>query len=432
MSVYIEKLSHDGRGIARVSGKTTFIRGALAQEEVEFRLTRSKRDFDEGEVTTILQASADRVMPACAHYTRCGGCSLQHLHAPAQIVAKNEILMDQLARIGHVTPRHVRAPLTADVWHYRYKARLSVSFDKKTRSIRIGFRDQQQPDLIVDVQRCHVLIDAVNPLLDPLRALLKTLPNPGIIPQIEVAAGDDDLALIIRHLKPLPDVWIVQLKAFAQEAGVRIYLQAAGPKSVTLLFPENASPWLHYALPAFGINFKWHPTDFTQVNPRMNQYMVSHALELLDLQLSDVALDLFCGLGNFTLPMALFCQHVMGMEGSETMVERARMNAANHEIKNAEFFCASLDSAQSLASVASRHINKILMDPPRTGAYDLVKNMEIIAPERIVYVSCNPSTLARDVDVLVHQKGYTLDTVMAMDMFPHTTHVESMALLIRE
>ncbi len=432
ISTIVEKLSHDGRGIARIEGKTTFIEGALAGEEVTFEYTRKKKDFDEGRVIDVLTASPVRATPRCPHYGVCGGCSLQHMNETAQIYMKQDQLLDLLMRVGHVQPQRVLPPLQSDHWHYRHKARLSVRYVEKKQAVLVGFREKKNPRYITAMDQCSILSNRVDPLIHVLSELITTLDAREHIAQIEVAAGDDDLAFIIRHLSPLNTYDEVRLRTFAKETNTRLFLQAAGPDSVRLFYPEDEQSYLIYALPEHGIKFQFHPTDFTQVNIALNRKMVSQALELLALESHDVVLDLFCGLGNFSLPMARLCQRVVGIEGSDGMVNRARMNADKNGLLNTQFQCMNLDDEQVFQTLKSFGANKMLIDPPRAGAEAVMKKIHLLNPEWLVYVSCDPATLARDAGILVHEQGYHLVAAGVMDMFPHTTHVESIALFQRE
>lgn len=424
----IDNFSHDGRGIARIEGKTTFIQGALPGETVTFQYTRVKRDFDEGVVLSVESPAANRVEPRCPHYHMCGGCSLQHLDEATQIHVKQSLLLDSLSRIGHVQAGHVLDPLISDVWHYRNKARLSVRYVEKKQSTLVGFREKNNPRYITEITQCPVLNAKIDAQIMPLRALIDSLDTPADIAQIEVAAGDDDVALILRNLNPLTARDEDALRQFGLRTGFTLYLQPGGADSVVLFYPETADPFLHYELPDEGIRFSFYPTDFTQVNAGLNRVMVARAMELMDLQADDVVLDLFCGLGNFSLPMAKRCAKVVGIEGSDAMVLRAKMNAEANKISNTEFYCTDLDKPDALVPFAITGVNKLLIDPPRSGALEIVKQIDTLKVERIVYVSCNPATLARDSDILVNQHGYCLKAAGVMDMFPHTAHVESIVL----
>lgn len=431
-NVYIEKLSHDGRGIARIEGKTTFVEGALALETVDIAYLREKRDFAEARVTEIHKASPLRVDPPCPHYGVCGGCSLQHLHVTGQINAKQEQLLDLLKRIGHCQAEHILAPLQADTLHYRSKGRLSVRHVVKKGGVLVGFREKYSPRYIADINQCAILHKKVDALIVPLRALINQFSDPSSIAQVEVAQGNTELALIFRHLSELSADDLMQLQDFAKQHVLRIYLQAKGPDSITLFYPKETSEYLTYTLAKRDLIFSFHPSDFTQVNLSLNEQMIEQAVSLLALNKEDVVLDLFCGLGNFSLAIAQEAQYVIGVEGSEPMVRRAAMNAFNNDITNTEFHAANLEEPGFLERFKSAKINKMLIDPPRAGAATVVKEMASLMPERIVYVSCDPATLARDAGILVNEFNYVLEAAGVMDMFPHTAHVESIALFIRQ
>lgn len=424
----IDAFSHDGRGIARINGKATFVQGALPGETVTLQYTDIKRGYDQGLVVSVISPSAARVNPTCAHYEACGGCSLQHLNENTQIHEKQTLLLDTLRRIGHVHPDHILTPLISSSWHYRSKARLSVRYDEHKKQTLMGFRKKNNPQMITAIQECPVLHASVDKKLERLSQLINTLDTTRAIAQVEIAAGDDEVALIFRHLQPLTKDDQQKLCHFGQETGFKLFLQPKGPDSIHLLYPEQASQYLHYALPAESIRFRFYPTDFTQINTMLNRQMISLALELMALEADDVVLDLFCGLGNFSLPLARHCKAVIGIEGSDAMVERAKDNAKDNAIANTEFYCANLEDVNAIKHITSKKITKILLDPPRTGALTIVKQMDKLNPKRIVYVSCNPATLARDSDILVSQHGYHLKAAGVMDMFPHTAHVESIAL----
>ena len=427
----VTHLSHDGRGIASVDGKITFIRGALAHEEVLFRYTRKKSQFDEGEVVDVIKVSPDRVSPKCPHYTVCGGCSWQHLDEQLQIHEKQLLVLNLLERTGHVKPETLLPPLISQNWNYRNKARLSVRFVEKKGKTLVGFRERNNPRYIAEISECPVLHEKVDAHIMLLRQLMDSLDAPASIAQIEVAAGDDEVALIFRNLHPLSEGDAQKLRQFAEASRFTVYLQPAGPDSVILFYPEDANPYLHYQLPDENIVFQFLPTDFTPINGNLNRLMVKQALDLLELNSHDTLLDLFCGLGNFSLPAARYCAEVVGVEGSSDMVDRASMNAKSNQIENATFYSADLTKPEILTLLMKHKFTKLLLDPPRTGAFEIVKEIEQLSPKRIVYVSCNPATLARDADVLVNQKNYTLMAVGVMDMFPHTAHVESIALFVR-
>ena len=424
----VEKFSHDGRGIARIEGKTTFIQNALPDETVTFQYLRKKKDFDEGKLLTVLEPSSNRVQPRCPHYALCGGCSLQHLDGAAQIHEKQSLLLDLLQRIGRNEPETILPPLKGPLWNYRNKARLSVRFVEKKQAALVGFREKNNPRYITEIDQCPVLNARIDSQIITMRHMLDAFEAPHSIAQIEVAAGDEDIALIFRNLSALSEHDEEKLRDFARTANFRIFLQPAGPDSVVLFYPDDGNEYLTYRLPEEDITIKFHPTDFTQVNAELNRSMIQQALVLLELEPEDVVLDLFCGLGNFSLPLARHCAKVIGVEGSDAMVLRAQMNAKANGLTNTEFFCANLEDESALAGVRELKISKMLLDPPRTGAMEIVKHIDKINPQRIVYVSCNPATLARDADILVNEHGYKLISAGVMDMFPHTAHVESIAL----
>lgn len=430
VSAEIESLSHDGRGIARINGKTTFIYGALPGEQVKFKYRKRKSDFDEGEVIAIENASSMRVGPKCPFFGTCGGCSLQHIQPEEQIHQKQALFLNMLERIGHCVPEEVLPPLTDESWHYRNKARLSVRYVEKQGAVLVGFRERNNPRYITKMDQCLILNPKVSDQLNPIKELIASLDAAKDIAQVEVAASDDAVALIFRNLVPLNPVDTEKLKYFAEKTNFRIYLQPKGEDSVYLLYPEG-DDYLEYTLPSEQVRFRFFPTDFTQVNSGLNRKMVSLALGLLELNNHDMVIDLFCGLGNFSLPIAKQANHVVGIEGSSRMVLRAQMNAVLNGIQNATFMCANLEDAAFYAQIKPYRFTKMLLDPPRTGAFEIVKNIENINPLRIVYVSCNPATLARDADILVNQKGYFMRKVGVMDMFPQSTHVESIALFER-
>ncbi len=427
-SAQIVNLSHDGKGVARINGKATFIQGALPDETVEFQYVRVKKDFDEGRLVSVITPSPLRVEPKCPHYEMCGGCSLQHLSEKEQIHFKQEQLLDLLSRFGRTQPQEVLSPLTSNHWNYRNKARLSVRYVEKKQAAMVGFRERNNPRYITEITQCPVLNAKLDADIIPLRHLIDAMEDKHCIAQIEVAAGDEEIGLIFRNLAPLTTNDELKIQQFAAQYGYKIFLQPGGPDSVYCFYPSNSSEYLAYSLPDYRITFQFHPNDFTQVNADLNRLMVKRALQLMDLKSSDLVLDLFCGLGNFSLPMAQFCSKVVGVEGSKTMVERAYMNAQANHLKNVDFYAANLDDIVEVNNLVKQSFNKVLIDPPRSGALEIVKQIDSLNPERIVYVSCNPVTLARDTDILVNQKGYVLISAGVMDMFPHTAHVESIAL----
>lgn len=421
----IDSLAHDGRGVAHVDGKATFIEGALPGEEVWFVYSTQRKRYDEGEMTEVVTASPQRVTPRCPHFGVCGGCSLQHVSPAAQIHMKEEVLLENLRRIGGVMPETVLPALTGPHWGYRRRARLGAKFVDKKQAMLVGFREKRSA-LLADLSRCEVLHPAVGEHLLELRRLLQGLHAYKRIPQIEVAAGDEAVALVFRHLDPLSEADCAALRAFGEQRGFYIYLQPAGPDSVLPLWPEDAR--LHYRLPAYDVELEFRPTDFTQVNGAMNRLMVEQALALLEPAPQERVLDLFCGLGNFTLPLARHARSVVGVEGDAKLVQRARDNAKLNGIANAEFHAADLDTPDAPWPWTAGGFDKILLDPPRTGALEAVRRIGSLNAARIVYVSCNPATFARDAAELAHRHDYRLASAGVMDMFPHTTHVECMAM----
>jgi len=430
----IESLSPEGRGVAHIEGKVVFIDFALAGEVVEFKYSRMSKKFDEGRAVNILKASADRVEAICEHFTVCGGCSLQHQNHEAQIHSKQDALMHQFKYLGQVEPKNTLQPLRGPVKHYRQKARLGVKYVHKKDKVLVGFREKGN-SFLADILNCAVLHESVGLRITDLSDLLVTMKARQSIPQIEVAVDDTKTALVFRHLEDLCESDKVALIDFAKENGLQIMLQSGGPHTITPLWPEDP-PALSYTLEDQQVTIEFQVNDFTQVNSEINQSMVSNALQMLELAPQDKVLDLFCGLGNFTLAMARQCAEVTGVEGAESMVVKARENAQRNNIENCEFFAADLSQDISneiwlCKAGVNQTYDKILLDPPRSGAMEMLKYIGILNAKRIVYVSCNPATLARDSHILVHEYGYTLESAGVMDMFPHTAHVESIALFTK-
>ncbi|MGH8032613.1 MAG: 23S rRNA (uracil(1939)-C(5))-methyltransferase RlmD [Luteimonas sp.] len=432
--IAITDLSHDGRGVARrADGKALFVAGALLGERVMAKQTARSRHFDEAETVEVLQASPDRVTPRCPHFGTCAGCALQHLDASKQIVAKQRVLTDNLQRIGHLAPQHVLEPLTDASWGYRRKGRFSVRrVDKKGKTL-VGFRERD-PRFVADLSICHTAIPQVGTRVEALAALVDALDGRHDIPQIEFIAGDpapgySGVALVFRHLQPLSDGDRDALVAFGQAQGFAIFLQPGGTESVHALWPFD--PSLAFRLAAWDVELKFRPLDFIQVNAGLNHRMIARTLELLDVTADERVLDLFCGLGNFTLPLARVAREVVGVEGDAGLIARARDNAMHNGLANAQFHAADL--AQDLAGHAWMRagFDKLLLDPPRSGADAVLKQLPLKGLKRIVYVSCHPASLARDAGYLVNTRGWTLRAAGVMDMFPHTAHVESIALFER-
>ena len=427
--IQILDLSHDGRGVARrEDGKAVFVAGALPGETVLAEPTARSRRFDEARTLEVLTASPERVPPRCPHFGTCGGCVLQHLAEDRQIVAKERVLLENLERIGKVVPGRVLEPLTADSWGYRRKGRFSVRRVNKKDKTLVGFREQD-PRFVADLGQCHTVIPQIGMKIQALAALVDGLQAREQIPQIEFIAGDDAIALTVRHLAPLDEADRAALAAFGREHGFSIFLQPKGPDSVHPL--GGQAPALSFRLPQWEVELAFEPLDFIQVNAGLNQKMIARALELLDAQAGERVLDLFCGLGNFTLPLARTVAEVVGVEGDAGLVARARANAQRNGLGNAQFFAADLTTDQRGTPWMRAGFDKLLLDPPRSGADEVLKQLPLQGIDRIVYVSCHPGSLARDAGFLVHERGYRLVAAGVMDMFPHTAHVESIALFER-
>ena len=425
----IESMSHDGRGVARIDGKATFVHGALPGERVRLQVVRRHRNFDEAETLGVLAPSTDRVEPACARFGVCGGCSLQHLAPPAQIASKQQALLDALRHIGHLEPEQVFAPIVgSSPWGYRRKARLGVKYVAKKARALVGFRERSS-SFVTDTDRCPVLHPRVGEALGDLAALIGSLDVRDRIPQVEVAMGDEACILVFRMLAPPSAADADRLRAFGAAQGIAVYLQEGGLDSIRPLDPPGVP--LTYDLPEFGVALEFRPGDFTQVNFEVNRLMVARAVELLRPQAHERVLDLFCGLGNFTLPLARRAAEAVGVEGEAGLVARARANAARNGIGNARFFTANLAGALAAETWLGERFAAALVDPPRTGALEVLGLLPRVGVERLVYVSCYPGTLARDAAELVQRHGYRLVGAGAMDMFPHTAHVESIAVFER-
>lgn len=422
----VESLSHEGRGVSHVDGKTVFIDDALPGETVLFRYTGNRARFAEGYAVEIHQASPRRITPKCNHYAYCGGCSLQHLTPHDQIEHKQQVLIEQLHHLGNVSPENILPPLTGPVWGYRRKARLGVKYVVKKQKLLIGFREKRS-NYLADLQQCEVLHPAIGLRLADLQSLIGSLDAYDQIPQLEVAVGQGTTVLIFRHLTPLSNADRVRLRDFQAGMDMSIYLQSGGPESVAPL-DENTNPDLNYHLDDFNIDINFRPDDFTQINFDINNSMIRQVLTLLEPQPADTVLDLFCGLGNFSLPLARKAALVTGIEASVRLVAQARKNAVANGIENVEFHVIDLMQTDHESDVLQKSYHKILIDPPRNGAKEIIDRLDFTNVEKLVYVSCNPATLARDAGILVREKGLILKTVGIMDMFPQTSHVESMAL----
>ena len=440
----VESLDLEAQGVARrEDGKVVFIDGALPTEQVQVKLQRSKNNWEQGQLTVLRRESSQRVRPACPHFGlhagACGGCKMQHLHPDAQIAVKQRVLEDNLAHLAKVKPERVLRPMGGSAWGYRRRARLSVRWVAKKGTVLIGFHERKSR-YVADMQSCAVLPPKVSALLLPLRDLIGAMDARERLPQIELAMGDSVCALVLRNLESLSAADQQRLRDFAAEHGVQWWLQPKGPDSVRLL-DEGGEP-LAYALPEFGVHMPFKPTDFTQVNHDINRLLVQQALRLLAVLPGERVIDWFCGLGNFTLPLARQAREVLGVEGSEALVARSRENALHNGIGNASFAARNLFELAPADLAAYGTAARWLVDPPREGAFALVKAVaEAVQepalapgwqpPQRIVYVSCNPATLARDAGLLVHQAGYRCTAAGVVNMFPHTAHVESIAVFER-
>ncbi|WP_336367107.1 23S rRNA (uracil(1939)-C(5))-methyltransferase RlmD [Marinobacter sp. C2H3] len=433
MRCEIVALSHDGRGIARNNGKTGFVDGALPGETVMAKVVSTRSKFDELRTLEVLAPVAERQTPPCEYADLCGGCSLQHMDGDAQIRFKENTLREHFAHFGGIEPEHWEPPLRSEAsLGYRRKARLGVRYVKARESVLVGFREKRN-SFLADIDHCAVLDPRIGERIRPLRDLLHGLEAYDRIAQVEVACGDDVAVMVFRNLDPLSDCDRDKLIAFGQAHDLHIYLQPKGPDTVHRIWPASdgpASERLSYRQPAFDLTFQYHPMDFTQVNAGLNRDMVARAVDWLDPQPDERVLDLFCGLGNFTLPLARKAGQVVGVEGDDAMVVRGRENAALNGIDNVAFHGADLHGDFTGQAWAREGFDKILIDPPRSGAEEVCRYLTAFGARRIVYVSCNPATLARDAGVMV-QNGYRLVRAGVMDMFPHTTHVESIALFER-
>ncbi|MES2423619.1 MAG: 23S rRNA (uracil(1939)-C(5))-methyltransferase RlmD [Pseudomonadota bacterium] len=455
--LHVDALDIEAQGIARrPDGKVVFIEGALPFELVSTSVHRKKNNWEQGTVTAIHRESSQRVRPKCPnfglHAGACGGCKMQHLHPAAQVAVKQRVLEDNLWHLGKVKANNILRPIEGPDWGYRYRARLSVRHVHKKGEVLVGFHERKSR-YVADMRECHVLPPHVNAMLLPLRALVASMDAIETLPQIELACGDSVTALVLRHLEPLSDGDLARLRAFAvTHPSVQWWLQSKGPETVKLL--DEGGPQLAYALPEFGVSMPFKPTDFTQVNPYINQVLVSRALRLLDPQRNERVIDWFCGLGNFTLPLASRAGQVLGIEGSEALVARARENlkqnkakaSAGIEFSATEFVARNLFEMTPELLVQDGRADKWLVDPPREGAFALAKALADLQqqkdagtpwpegwepPQRIVYVSCNPATLARDAGLLVNLGGYRCSVAGVVNMFPHTAHVESIAVFDR-
>jgi 23S rRNA (uracil1939-C5)-methyltransferase len=425
----IHSLLENGRGSTVHEGKSLQVHGALTGEKVNARYLFGRRMRGQAETLEVLQPSDDRIEAKCPHFGTCSACTLQHFDYDKQLAFKQKTMLRYLSEQGKVTPERVIPPLTADRWHYRRKARMSVRYVKAKERVLVGFRERDGR-FVADMQECHTLVPKVAEQLPRLSSMIQDMDAVETIPQIEVSSGDNSTALIFRHLEPLSEKDVETLKQFSVETGLAVLLQPKGPDTVHALHPEQIS--LNYALPDFDVDFDFQPLDFVQVNGSLNQLMIAQAIELLELSEDDRVLDLFCGLGNFTLPIARRCKAVTGVEGDEGLVLRAQQNAIRNGIDNAGFILADLYSEAAGLVKVQGLFQKVLLDPPRSGAEQVLPLIAASSATQVVYVSCNPETLGRDAGILVNEHGFRLSAAGVMDMFPNTSHIETMALFERE
>ncbi len=445
----IESLDHEGRGIAHVEGKAIFIEGALPREQVTYQASRKKKNFETAHLISIQKPAPERVLAKCVHYEICGGCLLQHADYALQVAAKQRVLEDNLARIGRVECERILPPIYAAQWQYRHRARLSVNYVAKKGGVLVGFRERKS-SYVADMKSCEVLAGGIGQMIAPLRDLMTSLSIRDRMPQIEVAVGERTTALVLRLLAPPSADDEIKLKAFADKHRIQWWVQEKGPETAAPFYPLDA-PDLTYTLPEYDLELLFRPTEFTQVNHAVNRLMVARAMRMLDPQPGEKIADLFCGLGNFSLPIARLGAHVIGVEGSAALTDRATENAKRNShngnslrgsslkghslAERSTFFPADLYTDQVAAMQRIPAVSKMLIDPPRDGALEVCKLLgRDIRPElkRIVYVSCSPSTLARDAGELVHNQGFKLKAAGIVNMFPHTAHVESIALFERD
>lgn len=427
--VLISDFSHDGRGISRAEGKTLFVDGALPGERVFVQVYSEHAKYTEARVLEVLQPSPSRGKPICEHYELCGGCNLQHVNAAEQLALKEAAVLDQFKRWSGLTPTRTLPALASRDQAYRMRARLSIWY-RDDGQIDLGFRRAQSKTL-VDVSLCSVLDTRLNALLSPLRKWLQSLHSARAVTHVELMATDDELGVVIRHIKSLNSDDITTLSALGEAETCRIWLKPSSDSQLFDLRGKPCDPRMTYSLPAQGINLQFHPGDFTQVNSEINRAMIVQALSLLNLQKTDRVLDLFCGMGNFTLPLAQLCAEVIGVEGSDAMVQRGRDNALLNGMDNCRYFNANLEADVARLPWAREPVDAVLLDPPRAGAKGAMNWLQQLSAKRVVYVSCNPATLARDAKSLAAM-GYSLEALGVMDMFPQTAHIESMALFVKE
>jgi 23S rRNA (uracil1939-C5)-methyltransferase len=426
----VESLDQEGRGIAHLDGKVVFIEGALTGETVEFEFTKRRPTYDLATQKRVLRPSAMRTEPRCPHFGTCGGCSMQHLDSRAQIAVKQRVLEDNFERIGKVRPEVMLAPIHGPSWEYRYRARFAARLVMRKGGVLVGFRERNS-SFVAEMNSCPVVPARISNLIPALREMISGFSINDRIPQIELAIGEACDVLVLRHLDPLTAEDQARIRAFADLHNVQMYLQPKGPESATPFHPENA-PALYYTVPDYQLQIPFLPTDFTQVNHEINRVLIRRAITLLEPQPGERIADMFCGLGNFSLAIARNGANVVGIEGNPGLVHRAERNARHNGLEQrAKFLDRDLFEMRAEEFTALGHFDRMLIDPPRDGAIELVKSIGPGGPRRIVYVSCSPGTLARDAAVLVHQHGYQLRAAGVINMFPHTSHVESIAAFDR-
>jgi 23S rRNA (uracil1939-C5)-methyltransferase len=438
--IEIKSLDADARGVGHLEnedgtpGKVIFVEDALPGERVSYEVKRKKKNWEAGRMVTLQRASSMRVEPRCEHFGYCGGCSMQHLEPTAQVAMKQRTLEDNLWHLSKVKADNIMRPMYGPTWGYRFRARLSVRHVAKKGTVLVGFHERASA-FVADIKFCHILPPHLGAMLMPLRELIGSLSIYNGVPQIDVAVGEETTVLVLRIMAPLSNKDEELLKAFADQWGIQWWLQTKGPETVAPFYPLGKE--LYYTLPEFGVRMPFKPTDFTQVNHQINRALVHKALTLLEVQPNDRVADLFCGLGNFTLPLATQAREVVGIEGSAILSERALENAkANGLSEKTTFYTRNLFEATAEDLVALGRFDRMLIDPPRDGAIALVTALAELRegghaeflPQRIVYVSCSPSTLARDAGILVHRAGYVMKKAGVVNMFPHTSHVESIGV----
>ncbi len=430
MEVLIESVDHEARGVARHDNKVVFVENALPQEIVGVDIRRRKPSYDTGVSTYIKSASASRIKPRCVNFGVCGGCSFQHIDARTQLAIKQRVLEDALIRIGDVRPEQILSPICGPQFNYRSRARLSSRYVIKKERALVGFREKGK-SYVVDMSSCEVLPKHISSLLPELKSLVQSFSIRERVPQIEVACGNELDVLAFRMLEDPSLEDLELLEEFGAKHGVVIFMQRGGPATLTQIYPAK-SAILTYSIPDMDLTFEFGLSEFTQVNTDVNSVLVRRAMSMLDLKPTDRVADLFCGLGNFSLAIARSGAHVIGLEANQELIDRASSNAARNELTDlCKFEVANLFVEGCPAYKSLNSVDKLLIDPPRDGASELIKSIGVDGPRKIVYVSCNPSTLARDAGTLVHEHGYRLMSASIVNMFPNTSHVESIALFVR-